>query len=358
MSELILFKSSDFKVTIFPYSLRFKYPFKLASGTRSHTDIVILKIVSGDYTVYGEAALPPYLGATVASTTKFLESLDWQSLLGMPLTDAIELIDKSGVGSNAAKAAVDIALHDIEAKRRNQTLGQFYNVSSEKNVITTYTIGISNEKELRAKLKEAAGFKIIKLKLGSEDDIELIKSFRKLTKKSFCVDVNQGYKTRDKAAAMSELLLKNGVLFVEQPMLAEHFEEMAWVRERVDVPFIADESVKRLKDLNQAAEAFDGVNIKLMKSSGLSEAFEMISHSRKLNLRVVLGAMAESSLGNTAAAHLAPLADWVDLDGPMLTSNDPFNGLSYSNGEIIMPDRVGVGAFPAVDESDTLIFTL
>ncbi len=184
------------------------------------------------------------------------------------------------------------------------------------------------------------------MKLGSEDDKDLIKAFKKHSQKSFCVDVNQGYKTRDKAAEMGDFLLKNGVLFVEQPLPAEQFEEMAWVRERVDIPFIADESIKRLADLNNAEDAFDGVNIKLMKSAGIAEAYEMINHSRKLNLKVVLGAMAETSLGNTAAAHLASLADWVDLDGPMLTSNDPFKGINYSDGAIILPNRAGVGAIP------------
>jgi len=346
LSELILYKNSHSTVSVIPYSLSFKFPFKLASGTRSHTDLVILKIVSGKLTGYGEAALPPYLGATVASTILFFESLDWKSVLEMPLKEALELMDKSSVDSNAAKAAVDIALHDLKAQEENVKVSTLYGIRNEKKVITTYTIGISNEKELKAKLKEGADFKIIKLKLGSDDDMELIKSYRKHSQKPFCVDVNQGYKTRDKAAAMSEFLLKNGVLFIEQPMPAEHFEEMSWVRERVDVPFIADESVKRLKDLNQSTEAFDGVNIKLMKSTGIAEAFEMITHSRKLNLKVVLGAMAESSLGNTAAAHLASLADWVDLDGPMLTSNDPFEGMTYDDGSIVLPNRVGVGAIP------------
>ena len=354
MSELVLFKNGLNRVSVIPYSLTFKFPFKLASGTRSHTDIVILKIVSGKLTSYGEAALPPYLGATVASTISFFESLDWKSIMEMPLKEAIQLVDKSGEASNAAKAAVDIALHDIKAQEENVTVGRMFGISKERKVITTYTIGISNETELKAKLKEGADFKIIKLKLGSDDDKELIKSFRKHSQKPFCVDVNQGYKSRDKAAAMSEFLMARGVLFIEQPLPAEHFEEMAWVRERVEVPFIADESVKRLTDLYQAVEAFDGVNIKLMKSTGLAEAFEMISHSRKLNLKVVLGAMAESSLGNTAAAHIAPLADWVDLDGPMLTSNDPFSGFTYSNGEIIMPDRMGVGALPSANLTDLM----
>src|SRR5690606_27909161 len=173
---------------------------------------------------------------------------------------------------------------------------------------------------------------------------DIVKAYKKYSQKSFCVDVNQGYKSRDYAAEMGDFLLKNGALFIEQPLPATHFEEMAWVRDRIDIPFIADESVKRFSDLSNAAEAFDGVNIKLMKSAGIAEAFDMINHSRKLNLKVVLGAMAESSLGNTAAAHFASLADWVDLDGPMLTSNDPFEGIRYRDGALLLSKRPGVGA--------------
>lgn len=346
MDETILFQAGNVKVSAIPYQLNFKFPFKLALSTRSYTDIVILKVQSGKITVYGEAALPPYLGASVQSTIDFYKSLDWNLILDFSLQESREMIDLASTADNAAKASISIALHDLHCQREDITLGDLYEIKSEKTSYSTYTIGISTEKELRRKLEEGKDFKIIKLKLGSDDDKDLIKAYKKHCQKPFCVDINQGYKPRDKAAEMGEFLLKNGVLFIEQPLPAEQFEEMAWVRERVDIPFIADESVKRLSDLRYAAEAFDGVNIKLMKSTGIAETYEMIAQSRKLNLKIVLGAMAESSLGNTAAAHFASLADWVDLDGPMLTSNDPFEGIIYSHGAIVLPSRAGVGAIP------------
>ena len=344
MSESLLFQSDNVKVSALPFQLNFKFPFKLALGTRSYTDIVILKIQSRSFTVYGEAALPPYLGATVKSTIDFYKKLDWNLLLESTLDEARAMIDLASDSDNAAKTSVSIALHDLHCQKENISLADFYRIEALEPSYSTYTIGISNDKELRQKLAEGADFKIIKLKLGSNDDKALIKSFKKHSQKPFCVDVNQGYTSRDYTALMSEFLLKSGALFIEQPLPATHYEEMAWVRERIDIPFVADESVKRLSDLPLAAEAFNGVNIKLMKSTGISEAFDMIHHSRKLNLKVILGAMAESSLGNTAAAHFASLADWIDLDGPMLTSNDPFDGIKYQDGALVLPERPGVGA--------------
>lgn len=346
MDEKIVFKNKRWQVSALPYQLHFKFPFKLALNTRTFTEIVLLKISTEDSNFYGEAALPPYLGASAESVLSFFKQLDWESILQASLADSLDIIDHSLPGNNAAKAAIDMALHDMKGQKQNKSIGELYKVNRNKSIFSTYTIGISTETELKAKLRDGKDFKIIKLKLGSADDKELIKAFKKHSRKSFCVDVNQGYANRDIAALMSEFLLKSGALFIEQPLPAAHLEEMAWVRERVDVPFIADESIKRFPDLEYAAEAFNGVNIKLMKAGGLREAKDMITLSRKLNLKVVLGAMAESSLGNTAAAHLAPLADWVDLDGPMLTSNDPFMGIEYRDGAIVFPERTGIGAIP------------
>lgn len=344
MNEVELFRDGNWRISAAPYILKFRFPFKLALSTRAYTDIVILKIESHKIVSYGEAALPPYLGATVASVINFLETLDWKEILNKDLQNARLMLDAAAPGNNAAKAAVEMALHDMHGQKMEITVGEMYKVKSGTPVYSTYTIGISTEKELIEKLEQGKDFKIIKLKLGSEDDRDIVKSFRKHSRKAFCVDVNQGWKNRDHAAQMAEFLEKQKVSFIEQPLPAEHLEESSWLRDRVDIPIFADESVKRLSDLTEVSEAFDGVNIKLMKSAGIAEAFEMIGKARQLSMRIVIGAMAESSLGNTAAAHLAPLADWVDLDGPMLTANDPFSGITYQDGAIILPDAFGIGA--------------
>lgn len=343
MNEVELFRNSTWRVTATPYVLQFRFPFKLALNTRSFTDIVFLKIESKNKKAYGEAALPPYLGATVSSVIHFLEKLDWKEILNVEIPSARQIIDASMPDNNAAKASVEMALHDMHGQENQCTIGEMYGVKMERPIYSTYTIGISSEKELIEKLKQGKDFKTIKLKLGTEDDRDIVKSFRRHSRKPFCVDVNQGWKTRDHAAMMAEFLQKQKVVFIEQPLPAEHLEESSWLRERIDIPIFADESVKRLKDLAEAKEAFDGVNIKLMKSTGIAEAFEMIQKARAFKLKIVLGAMAESSLGNTAAAHLAPLADWVDLDGPALTSNDPFLGITYKDGALILPQEYGIG---------------
>lgn len=344
MNEVELFRNGTWRVTAEPFILQFRFPFKLALNTRSSTDIVLLKIETKNRKAHGEAALPPYLGATVSSVFHFLEKLDWKEILNAEIRSAREIIDASMSGNNASKAMVEMALHDMHGQENQCTTGEMYGVKMNRPVCSTYTIGISSEKELIEKLEQGKDFKTIKLKLGTEDDRDIVRSFRKHSDKPFCVDVNQGWKTKDHAAKMADFLKKQKVLFIEQPLPAEHLEESSWLRDRVDIPIFADESVKRLKDLAEAADAFDGVNIKLMKSTGIAEAFEMIQKARSLKLKIVLGAMAESSLGNTAAAHLAPLADWVDLDGPMLTSNDPFLGITYQDGAIILPEGYGIGA--------------
>lgn len=348
MDEVKIFRSKQCEVSALPFKLNFKYPFRLALSTRDFTQIVILKIKSGFVTGFGEAALPPYLGESADSVTAFLKLPDWNQFVLAPLNEVPGMLDSLTDANNAAKAAVNMALHDLEGKKNRKSIGEIYSTANSDPVYTTFTIGISNQKELLRKLGEATDFKIIKLKLGSADDRALVEAFQKNSPKPFCVDINQGWKSKDEAARMAEFLFSRGALFIEQPLPATHLEETAWLKGRVQVPLFADESVKRYADLTYVSEAFDGVNIKLMKSTGINEAIQMIDFCRKHHLKIILGAMAESSLGNTAAAHIAPLADYVDLDGPLLAQNDPFEGLTYSGGALVMPDGAGIGARPRV----------
>jgi L-alanine-DL-glutamate epimerase-like enolase superfamily enzyme len=342
----VLHKSADLVVKAMPYQLNFRAPFKLAHGSRSHTDVVFLAIGSGDYIGYGEAALPPYLGLSSNDVLAFWRHLPWSDLCHAPLDDALQLVDSALEGHHAAKAAVDIALHDLLSKSQGQSAGQMLGVKSGFNINTTFTIGISTEAELKAKLEEASSFKLIKLKLGSGDDFALVESYLRHSALPFCADANQGCRSKEEALGLADFLLKKGALFLEQPLQVGMEQDSKWISERTALPIIADESVRRLVDLNEVGTCFDGVNIKLMKSTGLAEAHKMIDASRSMGLKVVLGAMAESSCSVTAAAHLAPLADWVDLDGPLLTNNDPFEGLTYHEGALVIPTRWGTGAAP------------
>lgn len=346
MAETVLYQDSTFKLSMFNYRLAFKFPFRLALNTRTHTDLVFLKLSSAQIVAFGEAALPPYLRETPETVSQFYSQVNWSEVLYENPHQLLRVLDNINAHNNAAKAAIDMVLHDYYSQKSEKSLRDFLKIENSRPIFSTYTIGISDKIEFEQKLNEGKKFKTIKLKLGSRDDKAIVKEFKKKCKKPFCVDINQGYTSLDEAAFMSEFLINEGALFIEQPFKAEWLEEMAWVKQRVNATFIADESVQRFSDLNYIEEAFGGVNIKLMKSAGIYEAQQMIKSLRQKELVVVFGAMAESSLGNTAAAHLASLADWVDLDGPKLSKNDPFIGIEYCDGEILLPKgKTGIGAF-------------
>ena len=344
MSKKIIYVNGHDSIAVEPFDLRFKFPFRLAHGTRTHTSVVLLTLKSSGLGSYGEASLPPYLGVKTDGVIHFLRNLPWSQILHSDLSTALDITDASAQGMHAAKAAVDMALHDLHARRKNLSLNNFLGTAAAGPVYTTFTLGISEPEELPEKLAPAAPFKMIKLKLGGPDYLTALKDFRKVCDKQFCADVNQGWTNRDIAARIAEALKAAGAVFIEQPFPAGSEEDMVWLRERVDVPLILDESVKRLADLKGIESICDGVNVKLMKSTGIREALKMIDALRAKDLKVVLGAMAESSCGVTAAAHIAGLADWVDLDGPLLIDNDPFRGITYNAGRVVLPEGPGAGS--------------
>lgn len=341
--EVIYAKGHD-RIAVEPFDLRFKFPFRLAHGTRTHTSVVLLTLNSSGHESYGEASLPPYLGVTTDEVINFLRNLPWVEILHSDLNTALDITDASAPGMHAAKAAVDMALHDLHARCKNLALSGYLATSASNPVYTTFTLGMTEPEELPKKLDPASPFKMIKIKLGGRDDLAALMAFRKVCDKPFCADVNQGWSDREKAVRIAETLKAEGATFIEQPFPVGKEQDMIWLRERVDVPMILDESVRRLPDLKEIESICDGVNVKLMKSTGIREALKMIDALRTAKLKVVLGAMAESSCGVTAAAHIAGLADWVDLDGPLLIDNDPFRGITYDEGRVILPEGPGAGS--------------
>jgi L-alanine-DL-glutamate epimerase-like enolase superfamily enzyme len=209
--------------------------------------------------------------------------------------------------------------------------------------VTSFTIGIDTPEVVRRKTADAAPYRIIKVKLGRDNDRELIETIRSVTDKPITVDANQGWTDRDEALRMSEWLAARGIVFIEQPMPKAQVDDTAWLRERSPLPLIADESVQRLADVAKARGVFDGINIKLMKCTGLREAHKMITLARALDLKVMLGCMTETSCAISAAAQLSPLVDWADLDGALLIKNDLFDGATIVDGRITLPDRPGIG---------------
>lgn len=331
------------------HDLEFKTPFKIAHGMRTHTPVVFTKISLSDVSGYGEASMPPYLGETHESVTAFLEKVI-PILKRFNSTDdieqIIEKIDKIDSGNNSAKASVDIALHDLLGKFKNESLHKLWNINASKTPFTTYTIGISNETEIQQKITDAADYKILKVKLGSVNDKKIINSIRTLTDKSIIIDVNQGWKDKYFADEMIAWLSEKNVELVEQPLPTSMIDETAWLTERSKLPIIADESCKRLADIEKVNGAFSGINIKLMKSTGLNEARKMISRAHELKMKICIGCMSETSCGVSAAAQLTPLAHWADLDGPLLIKNDFFAGIKFVDGKITLSQLPGIGAAP------------
>jgi L-alanine-DL-glutamate epimerase-like enolase superfamily enzyme len=218
-----------------------------------------------------------------------------------------------------------------------------FGLDRERTPITTMSIGIDTPEVIRQKIAEAADFPVLKIKVGRDDDAQILDSVRRVTDKPLRVDANEGWKTKEVALEKIRWLRGLGVELIEQPLPSVMLEETRWLRERVDLPIIADEAVKTAADIPALAECYDGINIKLMKAGGVQEALNMIRMARALGLKVMLGCMVETSVAIAAAAHLSPLADFADLDGNLLISNDPFRGPQVVKGKLILPDRPGLG---------------
>lgn len=348
-SIVYIYSFAAMKLSVRPYLLEFKHPFGVSSNTRTGTPTVFVRLEEQGLNGYGEACLPGYLGETTEATLAFLEkAMPFLEHQGIPKSfeDFFSKLDALLPGHYAAKAAIDIALHDLVGKREGKRIGQLYGITDFHARDTSMTIGIDREEMIAQKIREAVEFPILKIKAGTADDKALIAMVRKHSDKPLYVDANQGWRDKEKALALVEWMAGEGVVLIEQPMPVTLRDESAWLTARSPLPVIADESVKRLSDLKETAGVFSGVNIKLMKCTGLHEAVKMIRYCHEHQLKVLLGCMAESSCATSAMAQLMALADFVDLDAPNLIRNDPFHGLSYRDGSIVLSERPGTGAEP------------
>jgi L-alanine-DL-glutamate epimerase-like enolase superfamily enzyme len=332
-----------------PFLLAYKHPFGVSGNTRAHTQSIFVKLSWDGFTGYGEACLPPYLGETKEEAIAFFEKAKpflKQQSYPCSIAEIIMELDEMSEHCNAAKAGIDIALHDLKGKIERKSLRDLYRLNPAENMLTSYTIGIASEAETKKKIEEAKDFSILKIKAGTDDDKKLVQMIRKYTDKPLYVDVNRGWKDKQFAVDMIAWLKEQNTLLVEQPLPAEMMDEMEWITERSVLPTIGDESVKRLADLKNIKGVFSGVNIKLMKCTGLMEAFQMFEYCREFDLKIFMGCMAESSCGTSAMAQFISCADFVDLDAPCLLKNDPFDGITYSQGKIVLNDKPGIGAEP------------
>ncbi|WP_025142240.1 dipeptide epimerase [Pedobacter jeongneungensis] len=332
------------KISCKQFELELKHPFSISKFTRTSTPLMLLKIEHEGVAGYGEASMVPYMGESYESAGNFLKLVDWDKIqVPFNFEEIIAYLDSLAPGQPAIKAAIDIALNDIQGKLLNTPCYEIYGSDPAKMPVTSYTIGIDTPEVIREKLKDAEAFKVIKVKLGRDNDQEIIETIRSMTNVPLYVDANQGWTDKIKAIDLIYWLHNQGVVLIEQPMDKNNLDGNAWLTERSPIPLLADEAVQRLADMDKLKGAYHGINVKLMKSCGMYEGNQMILKARSFGMKVLIGCMSETSCATLAAAALAPLCNWADLDGPWLTKNNPFTDPAFENGKYILKDLPGLG---------------
>lgn len=340
-------KNTKLQLSFRPYTLELRHQFTIASSSRSTTPVMLTQVAYGDLIGYGEASMPPYLGESHETATAFLSRVDLSPFQNpFDLETILDYVFAIAPGNFAAKASVDIALHDLVGKMLGRPWYDIWGFNKENTPYTSYTIGIDKPDVVREKTREASQFKVLKVKLGRETDREMIETIRSVTDTPLCVDVNQGWK--DKQAALDEIhwLKEQGVVFIEQPMSKTDPDANAWLTQHSPLPIIADEALQGVDDVLKAKGVYSGINIKLMKCGGMREGHKMLTLARSLGMKIMVGCMTETSCAISAAAHLTPLAQWADLDGALLISNDIYEGTKIIDGKIVIADLPGIGIKP------------
>ena len=322
-----------------PISLELKTTFRVAHGASDQRHNVLVYLDDG----VGEAAAVPYYGETQEGIIEYLQSAPD---LGDDPFDIDAVLAKRPAGSRAARSAIDQALHDLWGKKLGQPLYRLFGLNPKNLPLTSFTIGM-DDPSVMVEQARASGYPILKIKLGSERDEEIVAAIRKVTDAKLRVDANAGW-TREQALHLIPRLAEYDLEFFEQPLAVDDVEGFFWLKEKlraqkVSAQLFADETAKTSHDVVQLAGAVDGVVVKIMKSEGIRDAMRMIHTARAHDMKIMLSCMVESSVGVTAAAHLAPLCDYADLDGPLLVKNDPYRGLTYEGAKMSLPDGPGLG---------------
>ncbi|MAP07339.1 MAG: dipeptide epimerase [Rhodopirellula sp.] len=339
-----LIRNGKMKLSFRPYELQLKHTFTVAGNSRDTTPVVLTEIQHEGLTGYGEASLPPYLGESQQSVMQFLSKVKLEQFDDPFLLDEIlAYVDSIEEGNRAAKACVDIALHDLMGKLVGQPLHRLWGINPANTPVTSFTIGIDTPEVVKMKTEEASRFKVLKVKLGGGNDREMIETVRSVTDVPIYVDVNQGWTDKHEALDVTHWLAEQRVEFVEQPLPKTAVDDLAWLTSKSPLPIIADEAFQRLGDVADFQGVYSGINIKLMKSTGLREAQKMITVARALGMKVMMGCMTETSCAVSAAAQLSPLVDWADLDGNLLISNDLYEGVQVIDGKLTLNNLPGIG---------------
>lgn len=338
------YKSGCLNLSFKPYQLDLIHTFTVSKNSRKHTPDVLVFLEYDGVIGYGEASMPPYLGETVDSVCRFLSRLDLSQFTDpFRMEEILEYVDKTAEGNRAAKASIDIALHDLVGKLIGKPWWKIWGLSPEKAPCTSFTIGIDIPEIIRQKVDEAEPYKVLKVKVGVPNDKLLIETIRTKTDKPICVDANEGWSNKEEALEMAYWLAERGCIFIEQPFHKSMLDETAWLRERSPLPIVADEFLQRIDDVPRAYGAYDAINIKLMKSTGMHEAYQMAAAAKAMGMKLMIGCMTETSCAISAAAQLSPMCNWADLDGNLLISNDCYDGVKIIDGRITLNERPGIG---------------
>ena len=327
-----------------PLSLTLETPFRIAHGTSYTRENVLVRISDGEHEGYGEAAPVRQHHETQA------EVLDYLAAVSLP-DDPFLLEDiLSGLpsGPRSARSAIDIALHDLVGKKLGIPLYRFFGLNPHRAPQTSYTIGIGTPDEVQERARAVAGrFSILKIKLGPDTaaSLEQVRAIRAVSDARLVADANCAW-SADQALEIIPALADLGLEWIEQPLPEEDLAGMRRVRHASPLPIFADEPVRAARDIPRLVGCADGVSIKVMKAGGLREAFRAIAVARAHDFQVLLSCMVETSVGITAAAHLAPLVDWADLDGNLTVTNDPFVGVRVDRGRLVLPAGPGLGISP------------
>jgi L-alanine-DL-glutamate epimerase-like enolase superfamily enzyme len=329
------------QLSISPLALPLVHTFTIARGSESVARTALFRLRHRGLEGLGEAAPIERYGESVDSVIAYFA--------GRPLaTDDPFALERLLAGIPAgARCGLDVALHDLIGKILGRPLWQLLGLDRDATPITSFTIGIDEPDATLAKVDEIRDHPILKVKLGSKDDVETVGAIRARYGGTIRVDANEGW-TPEQAVETLQALERYDIEFCEQPIPAGSPERLRYVRERTRIPIVTDEDSKTADDLLPLAGCVDGVNVKLAKCGGLRAALAMIHTARALRLKVMLGCMVESAVLATAAAHISPLVDWADIDGPFLTASDPFMGITYDRGKIVLPDGPGLGVREAV----------
>jgi L-alanine-DL-glutamate epimerase-like enolase superfamily enzyme len=326
-----------------PLDLHLRHTFRIARGASDVRENLLVEVEHEGVVGLGEAAPIPRYGEDRASAAAAVEAMAGR--LGDPRHFATAAGAAAVAGQRSAEAAVDMALHDLAARRLGVPLFELLGLDPGRTPQTSFTIGLDTPEIVVRKVREASAYPILKVKMGAADDRAVLSAVRDTTDRPIRVDANEGWTPED-ALARLEWLAGMGVEFVEQPLPADRIEETRALRRNSPLPFYADESVHGARDIPRLAGAFDGINIKLMKCGGIAEALRMIAVARAHGMKVMLGCMIESSVAITAAAHLSPLVDTADLDGNLLLERDPFVGAAVRSGRLELPRTPGLGVAP------------